>query len=596
MDNVQLMLQKVIENFGTYLPKVLGALFILIIGWIIAKALSAALKHLINKLHVSEKISKVSGTSVTQEEENTLADGLSKGLYYLIMLFVLIAFFDALNLKIITEPIQALLSPLAAFVPNLIGAGVMLAIAWALATVLRFLVAKGLSAIQADERMSKLFDKESEETVPFTKTMGTIVYIFVFVLFLPGIMGALSTTALGGILEPIQGLLDKTMAFIPNIFAAAIFLLVFWIIARIVRQVVTVLLASLGVDTFGEKIGLVKQKLSAIAGAIVYILILIPGITLALDTLNMGSITNPISNMLNLVLEKIPSILSAAVILAVGFLFAGLARKFITDISTSAGADTLSEKVGGEALKVSGLLGTLAYFFIIVPVLIAALDILELNAVTAPISNMLNIVLSSLPAIFTAVVILAVGYYVGKIISRLVADMLTGIGFNSIPEKLGLASGEAAAEEEAGENVKTPSTFVGGLVLAGIMFFAAIEASELLGFTILSELTSQFIVFAGQVLTGVVILGIGLFLANLAAKAIKASKLANADFVSFAARVAIIIFVSAMALGQMGIASQIINMAFGLLLGAIAIAIALAFGLGGRDSAASVLEEWRAKK
>jgi hypothetical protein len=596
MGNVQLILQQVIENFGAYLPKVLGALFILIAGWLVAKALSAGLKHLVNRIHVSDKISKASGTSFTRKEEDSLANGLSKGLFYLVMLFVLIAFFEALSLEIITEPIQALLSPLAGFVPNIIGAGVMLLIAWALAKVLCFLVTKGMTAMQADERLSKLFNKESEETVPVTKTISTILYIFVFVLFLPGIMGALSSTALGGILEPIQGLLNKTMDVIPNIFAAAIFLLVFWIIARIVRQIVTVLLVPLGVDKFGEKIGLEKQKLSDIAGAIVYVFILIPGITLALDTLNMGSITSPISNMLNLVLEKIPSILIAAVILFVGFLLAGHARKFITDISTSAGADTLSEKVGGEALKVSGLLGTLAYFFIIVPILIAALDILDLSAVTAPISNMLNIVLSSLPSIFTAVVIIAAGYYVGKIVSRLVAEMLTGIGFNSMPEKLGLSTGETATAGEADENVKTPSTFAGGVVLAGIILFAAIEASEMLGFTILSDLTSQFIVFAGQVLTGIVILGIGLFLANLAAKAIKASSLPSADFVSFAARVAIIIFASAMALGQMGIASQIINMAFGLLLGAIAIAIALAFGLGGRDSAASILEEWRAKK
>ncbi|MDX1776124.1 MAG: mechanosensitive ion channel, partial [Desulfobulbales bacterium] len=524
-----------------------------------------------------------------------LADGLSKGFFYLLMLFVLIAFFEALNLKIITEPIQDLLSPLAAFVPNLIGAGVMLLIAWGLATVLSLLITKGMTAMAADEKLARIFDKEAEEPLPVTKTISTIVYIFIFVLFLPGIMGALSTTALGGILEPIQGLLDKTMAFIPNIFAAAIFLLVFWIIAKIVRQIVTTLLASLGVDTFGEKIGLEKQKLSAIAGAIVYILIIIPGITLALDSLNLGSITEPISNMLNLVLEKIPTILIAAVVLGAGFLFAGLARKFITEISASAGADTLSEKVGGEALKISGLLGTLAYFFIIVPILIATLDILELNAVTAPISNMLNIVLSSLPSIFTAAVILAIGYYVGRIVARLATEMLTGFGFNSIPEKLGLAS-MAPAEGEAAANVKTPAGFVGGLVLAGIMLFAAIEASEILGFTILSELTSQFIVFAGQVLTGIIILGIGLFLANLAAKAIKASSLPSADFVSFAARVAIIIFASAMALGQMGIASQIINMAFGLLLGAIAVAIAIAFGLGGRDSAAAILEEWRAKK
>ncbi len=596
MENVQLMMQKVLENFGAYLPKVLGALIILIVGWLVAKALSVALKHLINKLHVSEKLSKVSGTTVDPEKDTTLADGLSTGLFYLIMLFVLVAFFEALDLKIITEPIQNLLSPLAAFVPNIIGAGVMLIIAWALAAVLRILVTKGLSAMQADEKISQLFDKEPEETFPFSKTVGTIVFAFVFILFLPGIMGALSTTALSGILEPVQGLLDKTMAFIPNIFAAAVILLVFWIIARIVRQIVTVLLASLGTDTFGEKIGMEKQKLSAIGGAIVYILILIPGVTLALDTLDMGSITDPISNMLNLVLEKIPSILSAAVVLIVGFLLAGLARKFITDISSSAGADTLSEKVGGDALKISGVIGSLVYFFIIVPILITALDILDLDAVTAPISNMLNIVLSSLPAIFTAVVILAVGYYVGKIVSRLIAEMLAGMGFNSVPEKLGLSCDVDAQEGKGAEIVKTPSTFVGGLVLAGIMLFAAIEASELLGFSILSDLTSQFIVFASQVLTGVIILAIGLLLANMASKAIKSSSLPSADFVSLASRVAIIIFASAMALGQMGIASQIINMAFGLLLGAIAIAIALSFGLGGRDYAAAMLNEWQGNK
>lgn len=595
MGNVQLMLQKVIENFGEYLPKLLGAIAILIVGWFIAKALSVGLKHLVNKLHVSEKISKVSGTSVTPEEENTLAEGLARGFYYLIMLFVMIAFFETLNLKIITEPIQELLSPLAAFVPNLIGAGIMLLLAWGLATVICFLVTKALTSIEADEKLTRIFDKEAEQPVPLTKTISTILYIFIFILFLPGIMGALSTTALGGILEPLKSLLDKTMAFIPNIFAAAIFLLVFWLLARVVRQVVTVLLASLGSDAFGEKIGLEKQKLSEIGGTVVYIFILIPGITLALDTLKMGSITNPISNMLNLVLEKIPALISASVVLIAGFIFAGLARKFITDISASAGADTLSEKVGGEALKVSGLLGTLAYFFIVVPILIAALDILNLHAVTAPISNMLNIVLTSLPSIFTAVVILAVSYYVGKIVARLATEMLTGIGFNSIPEKLGLKTASPAAGETA-DTAKSPAAFVGDIVLAGILLFATIEASEMLGFTILSDLASQFIVFAGQVIIGIIILGIGLFLANVAAKAIKASSLPSADFVSFAARMAIIIFASAMALGQMGIASQIINMAFGLLLGAIAIAIALAFGLGGRESAASVLEEWRKKK
>jgi len=124
------------------------------------------------------------------------------------------------------------------------------------------------------------------------------------------------------------------------------------------------------------------------------------------------------------------------------------------------------------------------------------------------------------------------------------------------------------------------------------MLFATIEAARLLGFDLLADLVSQFIVFAGKVLLGVVIFGVGLFLAGLASKTIQASSARQARFLSLAAQVAILTLAGAMALRQMGLAGDIINMAFGLLLGAVAVAAALAFGIGGRDIAARELEGW----
>jgi hypothetical protein len=113
-----------------------------------------------------------------------------------------------------------------------------------------------------------------------------------------------------------------------------------------------------------------------------------------------------------------------------------------------------------------------------------------------------------------------------------------------------------------------------------------------LGFAALAVLVTQFIAFAAQVILGLIIFAIGLYLSNLAAKVIQASKAAQAGLLAMAARVSILVLAGAMALRQMGLANDIINMAFGLLLGAIAVAVALAFGLGGRDIAARKLEGW----
>jgi hypothetical protein len=111
-------------------------------------------------------------------------------------------------------------------------------------------------------------------------------------------------------------------------------------------------------------------------------------------------------------------------------------------------------------------------------------------------------------------------------------------------------------------------------------------------FDALAGIVSQFTLFAGDVLLGVVILAIGLYLAGLAAEAIQSSGTNQAALLSTVARAAIIILAAAMALRQAGLAEDIINLAFGLVLGAAAVAAALAFGLGGRELAGQQLGKW----
>jgi hypothetical protein len=178
---------------------------------------------------------------------------------------------------------------------------------------------------------------------------------------------------------------------------------------------------------------------------------------------------------------------------------------------------------------------------------------------------------------------------VGKVVAGLITDLLAGMGFNAILKHLGIGS-------EPKEDERTPSEIVGYLALVAIMLFAIFEASSLLGFEALSEVMKELTILGGHIILGLIVFGIGLYLANLASKTIKASGTAQADLLSGIARIAIILLAGSIAIRYTGLANEIINLAFGLILGAIALALAIAFGVGGRDLAAQKLKEWTSSK
>jgi len=181
--------------------------------------------------------------------------------------------------------------------------------------------------------------------------------------------------------------------------------------------------------------------------------------------------------------------------------------------------------------------------------------------------------------------VLGVAYVIGRLIASLITNVLAGVGFNTFLAQIGLRTAK-------NDSPSSPAAIVGWLALVVIMLFAAAEAATMLGFATVTVLVSQFMVFMSHILVGLVILALALYLANVAASAILTSRLEQATFLAVGARVALIIFGVAMALRQMGLANEIINLAFGLVLGSAAAALAIAFGFGGRDFASRQLESW----
>jgi hypothetical protein len=277
------------------------------------------------------------------------------------------------------------------------------------------------------------------------------------------------------------------------------------------------------------------------------------------------------------------------VILGIGWFVARIVQRVATNLLVAAGTDRLSQRVGLSKVmggnKLSAALGLVVYILTLVPVIVGSLNALRMEAVTGPASQMLNIILGTLPGILAAVLVVGVAYVVARIVSGLTTNMLMAIGFDKLPARLGLA-----AEPVKGH--RTPSQIAGTVVMVAIVLFATMQALPMLGFNLLAGMMGDFLTFASRVLLGLVIFGFGLFFAKLVADMVRDSAIANARLLSMIARVAILVLAGAMGLRQMNLAQEIINLAFGITLGAVAIATAVAFGIGGRDAAKTLVDDF----
>jgi hypothetical protein len=262
-------------------------------------------------------------------------------------------------------------------------------------------------------------------------------------------------------------------------------------------------------------------------------------------------------------------------------------RNLVTNLSRTAGVDNIGTKAGlADTVKVSGVLGLLVFVAVFLPSLIAALDALKIEAISKPATDMLSMLMEGVPHVIAAGLILVITWMVASFASKLFASLLAAVGFDTLPERIGMAQ---AFEKTS------PSTFVGNIVMFFAMLFATVEAASQLGFSQVSDVVTQFITFGGDVLLGGAILVIGFWLANVAYTAIDRASGANTQGLAKIARFAILALVLAMGLRAMGIADDIVNLAFGLTLGAIAVAVALSFGLGGREAAGKLMDHWLSK-
>jgi len=204
-------------------------------------------------------------------------------------------------------------------------------------------------------------------------------------------------------------------------------------------------------------------------------------------------------------------------------------------------------------------------------------------------------IMAFLPMLIGAIIIFAAGLIVAKLLRLGVVKLLKLIRLDTATEKAGIEN-----FLKKGDIRKTSSEILGALIYWFIMILVIIASLDALGLPIVSDILNDIFLYIPNVVAAIIVLILGILFANLLSAVVRTAAsnagLATAEALGKVTFYAIIFFSGAIALIQLGIGEEIVAAAFGIVFGAAALALALAFGLGGRDVAADYLKKWSRKK
>jgi len=373
--------------------------------------------------------------------------------------------------------------------------------------------------------------------------------------------------------------LSQTMGgILPGILGAIAVLIVGLILAGVVSRLVRGAFRRTSIDErLGSKMDLNFNLGDFIAKIVHYLLVLFV-LLLVLEMMGLTSVLDPFRDMLGKFFGAVPNMIYAGIIGFIGYVVGKIVSEGVGLASLP--LESFSNRIGFKQHdSLVKVIKQVVFFFIFLLFLVAALDALNMDAISRPISDMFANMLEAIPNIIAATIIIGVFYFIGRFLVGFLTDLLHNLGVDSYPTKLGFGSvlGEASL-----------SSIIGNVVFFFLMFAGVISAMEKLEMTAITDILNNVMNIAGRVFFGLIILVAGSFIANMASKAMASSDEWLASLVKFA----VLGIFLAFALHTMGIAQSIVNMAFGFTLGAVAVAFALSFGLGGREAAGKQMQQF----
>lgn len=364
----------------------------------------------------------------------------------------------------------------------------------------------------------------------------------------------------------------------PGVLGALVVLLIGWFIARGVRRLTNRLLSKSGLDDRINRNSTKPVKASSMISKLVYYVVLTVVLMVVLEMLGVSQVLDPLKQMVAEFVGFVPNLVAALIIGFAGYVIASIASELVNMAGNF--LENVSAKAGFSAsIDLSKIAKRIVFLFVFIPVLIVALDALQIKTISEPAKEMLSSFINAIPKILAAAITIAVFYIGGRFVTGWLKDLLSSLGTDQLPQRLGLTT-------IVGEKQKM-SGLISNAVFFFLMFGGIIAAVNYLEMPEFAGMLENLLAMISKIFFGLLVLVVGNYVSKIAHKS-----LSNGDdtFLASIARVAILGLFLAISLRTMGIANEIVTLAFGLTLGSVAVAVALAFGLGGREAGGRQME------
>jgi len=287
MDYLNQALSSLSSQFGTALPRMIGALVLLIVGLFVARIIRGVARKALQKSGID---------NIIKRGDFSLASTLAKVIYFILVLFVLMLVLDMMGLSMALDPIKDMLSKFLGYIPNIIGAGIIGYVGYIVANIAKEAVGMVTSGL------NDLGMKYGLGDVNLSGVLKQVIFIF---LFIPIALVALDTLNISTISDPAKHMLQSLFDAIPNIIAAAIILFVFVFGGRFVSKMVGDLLRNMNIDKASESLGISsmlgeRYTLSDIVSKIIFFYMAFFGTMTAVEKLELVGLSNILNDIMSL--------------------------------------------------------------------------------------------------------------------------------------------------------------------------------------------------------------------------------------------------------------------------------------------------------
>ncbi|AXY26524.1 hypothetical protein CL176_11245 [Suicoccus acidiformans] len=387
----------------------------------------------------------------------------------------------------------------------------------------------------------------------------------------------------------METFLKTVMEELPGLVGAVSLLVLALIVAWFVKRSSLMLMSRFDFRDKFQAWGIAKSEseakaLSETVASLLYFLVLLLFLPSILSGLNIGRELDSLQQLFRGIVSYIPNILLAVVIFSVGLYFCSFIRRISQNLFEGLNLDVWIAKVTGQAKesvsdkRLAEVLASVVYVLLFIPILTLSMETLGIEAISKPILSLLNQLLAFMPKLFVAIILLIFGGFLARLLGDLVEGLLKTSGIDRYSQYLNVRG-------EASINI---SQIIGASVKIILFLFFLVESISVMELEVLNLIGKGVIAYLPSVISAVMLMSFGFITANVLAQFLK--RVYGSYVIAEIARYIVLGLAIFMTLDQLQIAQRIVNASFIIILSALAVTFALAFGLGGRDFAAKQLE------